>query len=489
MWIKHERYKRARRRGGLAIVRKRRRGGGSGPPELTAVTSWDQGSSGVVAMVNAASGVTAGGFDCDQGILDVTVDGITQYDGYTEAVPYVSVNFDALPGMAGFDYETEWLVVEIDVLLLSLGTVETAIGVGVLDLVPGASALGAAAMVRDGSGSAHNTGLVNATGGVFASAGAAVEKATFLFQWSYNGTAWSVRVTGDALRADGNTDPGAAFGSGQAPTVGPLDSKFVLFLVHGSTDDQGPRSVQAQVKVGRVKRPLFSRAAPAREAKPATGPGSVFRIYVAGDSICGDGQGGQTRTGTLPAWLSWTDNGVALTDYPNTSPVPQAGLLAQLADEAHDAGYESVEIFVRALSAQEAPVVGGYARLVNSDGRTLSGPPDLFCIGTGTNDSQSQAEADGWAHNVEELCLAYGICYPGVRCLIFEPPVIYPGPASGHLFVDVVKAHAAAIAARNPTLIAVVSSVGLDLGVDDVHLLDTGYDEFGLRGWTAYEGM
>lgn len=465
------------------------RSAGGGPPALQIVRSWDQGSTGVVAMANAASGVTAGGFDCDAGILDVTVDGITQYDGYTEAVPYVSVDFSSLPGMSNFDYEAEWLVVEIDVLLLSLSTVETGIGVGVLDLVPGASALGAAAMVRDGSGSAHNTGLVNATGGVFSSAGAAVEKLHLLFQWSYSGTAWSTRVTGDALRADGNTDPGAAFGSGQAPTVGPTSSKFVLFLVHGSTDDQGPRSVQAQVKVGRVKRPTFSRAAPAREDKPATGPGSIFRIYVAGDSIVGDGQGGQTRTGTLPAWLSWYDNGVALTDYPNTSPVPQTGLLGQLAEEAHDAGYESVEIFVRALSAQEAPVVGGYARLVNSDGRTLEGPPDLFCIGTGTNDSQSQAEADGWAHNIEQLCIAYGICYPGVRCLIFEPPVVYPGPSSGHLFVDVVKAYAASIAAAHPDLIAVVSSVGLDLGVDSVHLLNTGYDEFGLRGWTTYEGM
>lgn len=232
---------------------------------------------------------------------------------------------------------------------------------------------------------------------------------------------------------------------------------------------------------------------PARSAKPATGVGSVLRIKGKGDSLL-DGQGGSTRPATaLPSWLRWVDNSVALTNYPDTSPVPQAGALAQLADEAHAAGFESVEIFTRALSAQEIPTVDGYARQVHSDMRadgvvgTKTSHISVWCCGT--NDSQTQAEADAWYATVRQSIMAEAIVEPGTRVLLFEPPVVSPGPSSGHQHINAIKAYMADLEAEFPDLVRVVSGVGLDLGVDLVHLLATGYDELGTRAWAAYEDL
>lgn len=221
---------------------------GQAAPRWRTVNAWDQGASGVVALTNAAGIVVSGGFDCTNELMDIVVNGTTQVDGYTEAVPYVSIDLADLPGFPqDFDYKRQRLLLKLDKLLTPLGTVEAGVFCGVLDQNPGAGALGAAVMIRQGSGTADNTGLVNATGAVFAGAGKAVNSLIAQFQWSYSGTTWNTRVTADAILADGNTDPGAAFGSGQSPTVGPLSSKLVLGFVHGSTDNLSNLTVQARL--------------------------------------------------------------------------------------------------------------------------------------------------------------------------------------------------------------------------------------------------
>lgn len=204
-----------------------------------------------------------------------------------------------------------------------------------------------------------------------------------------------------------------------------------------------------------------------------------------------DGQGGSTRSGPLPVWLRWYDNGVLLTNYLDTSPVPQSGLLATLADLAHAAGYDEVEIFTRSLSAQEIRTTGQYAREVLGDVRALPTPDasrecHLFLMSAMTNDAQSTAEVDIWADYITQLWSAIETYHPETRAFLLEAPVQGPsGPSGGHAAIDYAKSEGARIMAMQPYR-GYVESDGLDLGVDQVHLEDTGYDEWAARVWALY---
>ncbi len=222
---------------------------GQAAPRWRTVNAWDQGSSGSFALANAASLIVSGGYNADNEMIDCVVNGTTQVDGYTEAVPYLSVTLGSLPGFPqDFDYKRQRLLLRLDKLLMAAGSASGGVWAGVLDQVPGASALGAAVQVRQGGASADTTGLMNATGGVFSGASLLVNSLIAQFQWSLRAGVWNTRVIADAILANGETDPGANFGAGQSPTTGPLTSKLCFGLLHGSATNLANLAIQARLQ-------------------------------------------------------------------------------------------------------------------------------------------------------------------------------------------------------------------------------------------------
>lgn len=447
--------------------------------------SCDQGSGTAVAPGGDVSGFrSSGGHDTNTGITDIVLSNVaTAADGYQENVLWYSE--DLLTLLPDYDPARHDLLIEIDKLATPSGTVELNLWAGLLDGTPSGTASGCCFFLGHGSASADNSGIMGATTNTFSGAGDNADTVTAKIQVTVDGATVESRIMGLNTLQDGAESGGANWGAGQTLTGSKATWKICWGIGHRSTDSMAGLGATFRVRVARVLRARgASTATRTRGAKPATGGGSVINVVIFGDSI-GDGQGGQTATGAVPAYVQLWDDAVSQANWPNTNPVPQAGYMPQLAADLNAAGYATVRIFRRALSAQQADVtLGQYMRQAISDCRALSGQPHLVIFCVGTNDCQDAAERDVWETRLRRAYAIVELTCPDARIVHMEPLAAVSG---SHTYIAECRSVIRSLCAASPYRAA---AQGDDLATGDgTHPTAGSYNTQASRAVTPYLAM
>lgn len=450
--------------------------------------SCDQGSGTAVAPGADASGFrTSGGHNTSTGITDIVLSSVAvAADGYQEAVLWYSE--DLLTLIPDFDPTKHDLLIEIDKLSTPPGTVELNLWAGVLDGQPSGTASGCCFFLGHGSAVADNSGIMGATTNTFSGAGDNADVCTAAIQITSDAGVYETRITGLNTLQDLDESGGANWGAGQALTGTKATWKICWGIGHRSTDSMAGLVATFKVRVAKVLRAsgAASVAGPTRGAKPATGGGSIINVVIFGDSI-GDGQGGQTATGAVPAYVNLWDDAVSQANWPNTNPVPQAGHAPRLAQDLNAAGWATVKMVRRALSAQEDDVtLGQYLRLAISDCRVLAGQPDIVVFVMGTNDCQTTAERDIWERRLRRAYAIVEASCPNARILHMEP--IAPVTGS-HTYIAECRAVIRSLCAASPSSRAAILGDDLAHNGDGVHPSAASYNTQASRAVTAYLAM
>lgn len=448
--------------------------------------SCDQGSGTAVAPGGDVSGFrSSGGHNTSTGITDIVLSSAAvAADGYQEAVLWYSE--DLLTLIPDFDPTKHDLLIEIDKLATPPGTVELNLWAGLLDGTPSGTASGCCFFLGHGSASADNTGIMGATTNTFSGAGDNVDTCVARIQITADGATVETRIVGLNTLQDLDESGGANWGPGQTLTGTRATWKICWGIGHRSVDSMAGLVATFKVRVAKVLRAsgALSAAGAARGAKPATGGGSIINVVLFGDSI-GDGQGGQTATGALPAYVNLWDDATVQANWPNFAP-PNAGYLPQLAADLNTAGYATVKMFRRALSSQEDDVtLGQYLRQAISDCRSLAGQPDIVIFVMGTNDCQTTAERDVWERRLRRAYAIVEASCPNARILHMEPAA----PVTGsHTYIAECRSVIRSLCAASPTSRAAIQ--GDDLATTDgVHLTAGSYNTQASRAVTAYLAM
>ena len=461
--------------------------GGSRKIKWIELRSCDQGSGTAVAPGGDVSGFrSSGGHNTTDGVTRVvTSSAAVAADGYQENVCWWSE--DLLTLIPDFDPDLHYLLIEIDKGMTPPGTVELNTFAGLLDGLPSGTASGCCFFIGHGSASADNSGLMNATTMTFSGAGDNVESCVATIQITNDAGTREARIIGRNVLQDRDESGGANWGAGQNLTTSPSSWKIVWGIGHRSTDSMAGFIARFKVRVAKALLPLRDRSnGPTRPAKPATGVGSRINVVIFGDSI-GDGQGGQTATGALPAYVNMWDDNVSLTNWPNTSPVPQAGHAPQLAADLNTAGYELVRIFRRALSAQQADVtLGQYLRQGIADCVVAGFEPDLIVFCIGTNDCQTTTKRDVWRERLLASYQAVETFCPNARIVHMEPLALVS--TGSHDYVDECRTVIRELCAASPE--SRYAARGDDLATGDgTHPTAGSYNTQASRGAAGYLAM
>ena len=460
--------------------------GGAAGIQWKRLKGCDQGSGTAVAPVDPSGFVTSGGHN--------TLTGITKYklsnvavaaDGYQENVARNTVDVAAV--LPGFNADRQAIAIKITRGPTPSGTAEVNIFAG---LASGTHPtwLGVFGFVGHGSDSADNAGTQGTATLSFSGTGGIVDECVMILTFSRTGSGWETRITGRCRLQNGTYNPAANWGSGQVLAGDPALAKFVWGVGHRSTD---PMSQMAHflVEVGTIDFPDdLADEGPPREAKPATGPGSKAVLVGAGDSyLVGQGEG--TASGAFPPNVRVWSNGTEIFAYPNTSPVPQTGHLKAIIDALKAAGYDEIKVFLRGAAATErSDTLGRFVRQAINDAHFNDEEVDIvYLTSVSTNDCQSEAEVTELLYQLDRTYKYIDTFCPRARTLHLMSSVVQPGPSSNHPFIDSARAGIRTLCSK-PHRAAIEGDPSYR-GVDNVHLLATGYNAQGADAAAAYLGM
>lgn len=210
-----------------------------------------------------------------------------------------------------------------------------------------------------------------------------------------------------------------------------------------------------------------------------------------GDSIC-RGQGVNTATGALRSGLRLWEDGTEVFVYPSTAPTPQSGHIKAFTDYLLDNGATAVNLFRRGVVAAEDDTTAGQLASLAANDAFIAGKNNVTgqIISVGTNDCQSIAEADEAYERYLSQVISFEQSYHNGRTIFLLPSVVQPGPSPtfNHPNIDYLRGRIRALCLLSPHRGYVEGNASY-LGVDGVHLSDTGYNTQGAAAGLRYLGL